>query len=300
MTPPSVEDGLRRIAVRTIRGPLDATCEDDLVAEAPLEIRIEAKGAHGAAERRSIVVLRTPGSDLELAAGLLLAEGVVESPDAIEWIEADERSAAGDVVSVGLRPDGACLPEARATFISASCGACGKATLAALQSRRRHALRAGWPRVMPATIQGLPEALRGAQSAFERTGGVHAAGLFDLDGRLRSLREDVGRHNALDKLFGRAFLDGEIPLSDRIVLVSGRTGFELVQKAAMAGVPILASVGAPSSLAVEIARGCGMTLLGFVRDARFNVYSDFGRIGTPDHSVDTTSGCASEGKGVLR
>ncbi len=150
MTRSSAEDGVRRMGVRTIRGMHASTVEDDLVLERPLEIRIEAKAADGSIERRSIVTLRTPGSDLELAAGLLFAEGVVESPAAIEWIEAedaDESSdGAGDVVSVGVRSDPACLPEARAAFISASCGACGKATLAALQSRRRHPIRAGSPR----------------------------------------------------------------------------------------------------------------------------------------------------------
>lgn len=280
MKPSSADDGLRRFGVRTIRGLQDSLGQDELVVERPLEIRLEAKGADGSTERRSIVALRTPGSDLELAAGLLFAEGVIESHDAIEWIEAEE-STEGDVVSVGLRGDPTCLPEARAAFISASCGACGKATLATLHSRRRHPIAAGSVRVTPATIHRLPEALRGAQSAFERSGGVHAAGLFAPDGTLLSLREDVGRHNALDKLLGRTLLDGEIPLSDRIVLVSGRSGFELVQKAVMAGVPILASVGAPTSLAVEIARGCGMTLLGFVRDGRFNIYADFGRIEMP-------------------
>lgn len=296
MTRSSAEDGLRRMGVRTIRGLHDSTVEDDLVVERPLEIRIEAKRADGSIERRSIVALRTPGSDLELAAGLLFAEGVVDSPESIEWIEAGDAddSSDGDVVSVGVRSDPACLPEARTTFISASCGACGKATLAALGSRRRHPLRAATPRIAPSTIHGLPETLRRAQSAFDRSGGVHAAGLFALDGTLLALREDVGRHNALDKLLGRAFLDGEIPLADRIVLVSGRTGFELVQKAAMAAVPVLASVGAPTSLAAEIAQGCGMTLLGFVRDRRFNVYSDFGRIEPPRGATSDCTRAADE------
>ena len=280
MTPSADEHGLRRVGVRTVRGLDGPVGEDELVVERPLEVRLEARNADGSIERRSIVTLRTPGCDLELAAGLLFAEGVVDSPESIDWIEADE-SSEGDVVSVGLRGDSSRLPEARAAFISASCGACGKATLAALQSRRRHPIRSGSTRVAPSTIHRLPALLRTAQSAFERSGGVHAAGLFSTDGTLLDLREDVGRHNALDKLLGRAFLDHAMPLADRIVFVSGRTGFELVQKAAMAGVPILASVGAPTSLAVEIAHGCGMTLLGFVRDERFNVYADFGRIALP-------------------
>lgn len=277
MSPGSADDALRRFAVRRLRDDRDEIAEDELVAEAPLEIRVEIAATDGSLERRSIIALRTPGQDDELAAGLLFAEGVLHTRDEIDWIEREE-DVEGDVVSVRLRTDPERLPQARAAFISASCGACGKSTLAALQSRRRHPIRAGSPRISGEIIHRLPESLRSAQSAFERCGGVHAAGLFDLGGSLRSLREDVGRHNALDKLFGRALLDAAVPLQDRIVLVSGRCGFELVQKAAMAGVPILASVGAPSSLAVEIARGCGMTLLGFVRDGRFNVYSDFGRI----------------------
>lgn len=265
----------RRFGVKAYRGGEEATAGDELAVESPLEVRIEVESG-GEVSRRSIVALRTPGSDVELAAGLLFTEGVVVSPDELAWIEQDGDS----VVSVRLRADPARLPEARTTFISSSCGACGKASIAALQARIRHAARASTPRVPPETIHRLPDSLRRAQPTFARTGGLHAAGLFDEHGELLSLREDVGRHNALDKLIGAEFLAGRIPLAGRIVLVSGRTGFEIAQKAAMAGVPVLASVGAPSSLAVEIARGCGLTLLGFVRDGRFNAYSDFGRIAT--------------------
>lgn len=266
----------RRFGVKTYRDGEETVAGDELAVESPLEIRIEVE-ADGAVERRSIVALRTPGSDVELAAGLLFTEGVVESPDEVKWIEPE----ADAVVSVRLRADPSRLPEARTTFISSSCGACGKASVASLQARIRHRLRAATPSVAPETIHRLPESLRRAQPTFARTGGLHAAGLFDRRGGLLALREDVGRHNALDKLIGAEFLAGRIPLADRIVLVSGRTGFEIAQKAAMAGVPVLASVGAPSSLAVEIARGCGLTLLGFVRDGRFNAYADFGRIAAP-------------------
>jgi FdhD protein len=147
----------------------------------------------------------------------------------------------------------------------------------------RHPILPGAPRLAPEVIHGLPQALRAGQSAFARTGGIHASGLFDANGRLVTLREDVGRHNALDKLIGSELLAGRIPLSSGIILVSGRVSFELVQKAAIAGVSVLGAVGAPSSLAVDLARECGMALLGFVRDARFNVvYSDFGRIDPAD------------------
>jgi FdhD protein len=266
----------RRFAVKAYRAGSEAQASDELAVESALEIRVEAEAA-GRVERRSIVALRTPGSDVELAAGLLFTEGVVETPDEIEWIEQEGEA----IVSVRVHVAAERMPEARTTFISSSCGACGKATIAALQARIRHPVRASVPSVAPETIHRLPESLRRAQPTFARTGGLHAAGLFDGRGELLALREDIGRHNALDKIIGAEFLAGRIPLADRIVLVSGRTGFEIAQKAAMAGVPVLASVGAPSSLAVEIARGCGLTLLGFVRDGRFNAYADFGRIASP-------------------
>lgn len=272
------EEGVahRRFTVKAYRGESETHAGDELAVESPLEIRVEVE-ADGRVERRSIVALRTPGSDVELAAGLLFTEGVVETPDEIAWIEPESDA----IVSVRLRGDAERLPEARTTFISSSCGACGKATIATLQARIRHPLRAAMPSVAPETIHRLPESLRQAQPTFARTGGLHAAGLFDGRGELLALREDIGRHNAVDKLIGAEFLAGRIPLAARIVLVSGRTGFEIVQKAAMAGVPVLASVGAPSSLAVEIARGCGLTLLGFVRDGRFNAYADVGRVASP-------------------
>jgi FdhD protein len=264
----------RQIGVRIHRDGGAADASDELAVESPLEIRVECAAGDGRLERRSIVALRTPGADVELAAGLLVTEGVVLAPDEIEWIEEESDG----IVSVRLRSDPGLLPEARTTFISSSCGACGKATIAALKVRQRHPLRAGRPKLAAETVHRLPESLRQAQRTFARTGGLHAAGLFDAHGELLVLREDVGRHNALDKLIGAEFLAGRIPLEDRIVLVSGRTGFEIAQKAAMAGVPILASVGAPSSLAVEVSIAFGMTLLGFVRDGRFNAYCDLGRL----------------------
>jgi FdhD protein len=293
MTRAPGDSSLRGFGVRRIADGREEAVEDLLAVESPLEIRVEAPASDGSIERRSIVALRTPGHDEELAAGLLFAEGVLHSREEIDWIER-EHDSGGDVVVARLRSDASRLPEDRVTFISASCGACGKSTLATLQSRRRHPIPAGSPELEAAVVHRLPDALRAAQSAFDRSGGVHAAGLFDLDGTLRSLREDIGRHNALDKLVGRALLDGEIPLANRLVLVSGRAGFELVQKAAMAAVPVLASVGAPSSLAVEIARGCGMTLLGFVREHRFNIYADCGRMARPSRSIEGSRERATE------
>jgi len=278
----SPDESLHRdVAIARVRGESASGDVDALAVEAPLEIRVEAPDDAGGRRHRSIVVLRTPGHDLELAAGLLFAEGVIHDRAELDWIEPGDEAS---TISVGLHGDAGRLPEERTTFISSGCGACGKAMLADLAVRRRHRIDAGRPRLTPSIIHRLPETLREHQAAFTRTGGLHAAGLFDEHGAFLSVREDVGRHNALDKLIGRELLDGRLPLEGRVILVSGRAGFELVQKAAMAGVPVLASVGAPSSLAVEIATGCGMTLLGFVRDDRFNIYADVRRIERSDHS----------------
>lgn len=273
------DEGITRRPVRTARETCIEPGADDLAVEAPLEVRVEAPLEDGSVERRSVLLLRTPGDDLALAAGLLVAEGVLAHPEELASLEPVE-DAAGSVVLARLartsRPSLGGLD--RTSFVSSSCGACGKTSIAAVEVRRRHATTPRMPRLAPEVVHGLPEAMRGAQSDFARTGGVHAAGLFDAEGRLLSLREDVGRHNALDKVVGREFLAGRLPLRDRLVLVSGRAGFDLVQKAAMAGVPVLAAVGAPSSLAVDLARACGITLLGFVRSRRFNAYADLGRL----------------------
>ena len=257
-----------------------STCElssDELSVEEPLEIRLAAHTA-SAGPTSVAVTMRTPGEDADLAAGFLFTEGIIAGAADIEGIRLTGASA----VEVKLRPSVA--PDAtrldRHSFVSSSCGACGKRSIDAIRVASRHPNIPGVPRLSPELIHSLPRALRTGQSAFARTGGIHASGLFDADGCLLALREDVGRHNALDKLIGSELLAGRIPLSFGIILVSGRMSFELVQKAAIAGIPVLGAVGAPSSLAVDLARESGMTLLGFVRDERFNVYSDSGRIDT--------------------
>jgi FdhD protein len=224
------------------------------------------------------VTMRTPGDDVELAAGFLFTEGIVAGQEDLDNVQRTGPNAVRATLRRGVVLDLAKLD--RHSFVSSSCGACGKRSVEAVRVAGRHTIAPGEPRLAPAVIHGLPRALCAGQSGFARTGGIHASGLFDANGRLLALREDVGRHNALDKLIGSELLAGRVPLAGGIVLVSGRVSFELVQKSAIAGVPVLGAVGAPSSLAVDLARALGITLLGFVRDARFNVYSDCGRLGS--------------------
>jgi FdhD protein len=267
------------VEMERVTGSLSAASSDELSVEEPLEIRLAAHTAD-AAPTSVAVTMRTPGDDVDLAAGFLVTEGIIAGAEDIERIRRVGRNAVEARLRPDVTPDAARLD--RHSFVSSSCGACGKRSIAAVRVASRHFLVPGEPRLTSDVIHGLPQALRAGQSAFARTGGIHASGLFDPYGSLLKLREDVGRHNALDKLIGSELLAGLMPLADTIVLVSGRVSFELVQKAAIAGVPVLGAVGAPSSLAVDLARESGMTLLGFVRDGRFNVYSDFGRIDSAD------------------
>lgn len=257
-----------------------ASRRDDLATEEPLEIRVAADGVPPV---QVAVTMRTPGSDFELAAGFLFSEGVVERGADIVSIAYCLDAADGpqqyNVVQTRLAASAAFDPGAlgRNFYTTSSCGVCGKASIEAAMSPIR-ALEEDVLRVPAPVIAALPDALRVAQPLFDRTGGLHAAGLFGADGTLLRLREDVGRHNAMDKLVGSALLAGEIPLGAAVVMVSGRVSFELVQKAARAGVPVLAGVSAPSSLAVELAETTGLTLVGFVRASRFNIYSHGRRV----------------------
>jgi FdhD protein len=215
--------------------------------------------------------MRTPGNDAELAVGFLFTEGIIKSPGQIAEVLVTDRN----VASVSLvNQEGVDLERLeRHFYMSSSCGVCGKASIEALEAAEFPMLDREQPRIDRSMVHRLPETLRARQAVFDRTGGLHAAALFDIDGNLLDVREDVGRHNALDKLIGAAFLNGLVPLNRHILLVSGRASFELVQKAVMAGIGAMAAVGAPSSLAVELALRYGMTLAGFVRNGRFNVYS---------------------------
>jgi FdhD protein len=247
-----------------------ATQADDLLAvEEPLEIRL--------GERSLSITMRTPGNDFELAAGFLHSEGMIRH---IAQIRSMGRPSDGDANIAVVELEGEAQPhvQARRNFMMTSaCGVCGKASLRDLEVNACPILPHDNIRLSPGVIYGLPEVLRRAQSVFESTGGLHAAALFNLQGELESLREDVGRHNAVDKLVGAALLERR-PMSGSILLVSGRASFELVQKASMAGIPVMAAVGAPSSLAVATAERSHMTLIGFLRNGRFNVYSGGHRI----------------------
>jgi FdhD protein len=266
------------VDVCRIRGGERSMQGDTLAVEEPLEIRLGCDGDGKRHHRPVSVTMRTPGHDAELAVGFLFTEGILSSAEQVRSVRSCK--ADGHVIRVDLEP-GVAVDLARLErhfYTSSSCGVCGKTALEAVRTVSRHRPRPGWPIIEAAVIHRLPEALRAAQSVFDRTGGLHAAALFDPAGNLLCLREDVGRHNALDKLIGAQFLAGRTALPDCVLLVSGRASFELVQKAAVAGIPILAAVGAPSSLAVELAREHGLTVLGFVRQERFNIYTGPDRI----------------------
>ena len=237
--------------------------QDSLAAEEPLEIRVDGTPL--------TVMMRTPGNDFELAAGFLLTEGIIESRDQLSI--APDSAAKSNVVDVQLKNTHFTAENLQRNFLAASsCGICGKASIEAIRRRGLRAPDCDF-RVPPEVLCRLPETLRVDQQIFARTGGLHAGALFNAQGNLIALREDVGRHNAVDKLAGWALLEDRLPLSSFIMLVSGRGGFEIVQKALAAGVPVVASVSAPSSLAVKLARELGLTLVGFLRGQRFVVYS---------------------------
>jgi FdhD protein len=245
------------------------TSEQDLLAvEEPLEIRL--------GERNVAITMRTPGNDKELALGFLFTEGVLRDRSQVSEIAIGDRNR----VTVTLRDESGVDFERleRNFYVSSSCGVCGKASIQAVEAIGCPILARNTARIDAGIIHALPEKLRARQMVFDRTGGLHAAALFDTAGQLIDVREDVGRHNALDKLIGAAFLKGAVPLENQVLMVSGRISFELVQKALMASIPMMAAVGAPSSLAVELALRYGMTLIGFVRDRRFNIYSGEARV----------------------
>lgn len=270
---------IRRFSVKRIQNAEGERIVDTVAAEEPLEIRVRYWVKNAPVSDSLAVTMRTPGNDRELAAGFLLSEGIVR-----------ERRHIQDLHPLGTEPANEIVAElsqeveletwrlARSTFVNSSCGVCGKRSREALA----HEIPNNEPNqsfgIDPLLIQALPALLREHQQGFAQTGGLHAAALVNSSGHVENVFEDIGRHNALDKLLGWALLNNRIPLSQCVLFLSSRSSFELIQKAAMAGAPVLATVGGPSSLAIEAARDYGITLLGFVRDARFNIYSGDWRI----------------------
>jgi FdhD protein len=245
--------------------------EDLLAVEVPLEIRILSGSENNRQEKNISVTMCTPGNDIELATGFLFTEGIItHKEDIINCFTHGD-----NIVVVELHPGISFDPQKleRHFYTSSSCGVCGKSSIDSVKTIIKNKPTHDIIKIIAPVIIKLPEALRKQQDIFKHTGGLHASALFDLNGRLLLTREDVGRHNALDKLIGAALASGEIPLDHHILLLSGRASFELIQKAAMAGIKIVCAVGAPSSLAVEMAKECEMTLIGFLRDGRFNIYA---------------------------
>ncbi|AYJ50192.1 formate dehydrogenase accessory sulfurtransferase FdhD [Rhodococcus sp. P1Y] len=266
----------RRPVIR-IRGPYESSRPDTLVVEEPLEIRVNGSAL--------AVTMRTPGHDIELAHGFLLTEGVISGRDDIavarycDGVDDDGQNTY-NVLDIVLSP-GVPPPDPgveRNFYTTSSCGVCGKGSLDAVRLKTRHSPAGDETEVKSSVLKTLPDTLRASQKAFDSTGGLHAAALFDTDGTMLVSREDVGRHNAVDKVIGWATGENRIPIGGTVLMVSGRASFELAQKAVMAGIPILAAVSAPSSLAVDLAEESGVTVVGFLRGENMNLYSHTRRV----------------------
>jgi FdhD protein len=286
-----------RIDVERV-GLTGRSATSDLVAvEEPLEIRVSREGELPVTVA---VTMRTPGDDGDLAIGYLFTEGIIRRREEVAGVYPCRGGAIRVELAAGIGADLSRLE--RHSFTSSSCGACGKTSTAALRATPAWPLPDRDSMIGAEFVHALPGLLREAQVLFAATGGLHASALYDLDARLIVLREDVGRHNALDKVVGAELVAGRLPADERILIVSGRVSFELVQKALMAGIPVVAAIGAPSSLAVEIARESGMMLIGFVRADRFNVYSGVHRLSDchPEERSDEGSSFSSERTGSAR
>ncbi len=264
--PPSEPAKVRRVGQNA-----EEEINDLIAVEEPLEILVES----GELPAKVIsITMRTPGHDEELAAGFLFSEGIIRNPNELSAVRID-----GDnriIVQLSSTPSLGSLD--RNFYTTSSCGVCGKTSIDAVRTKSVYANLPDHLRVSPETLLSLPTTLRASQKVFDETGSIHASGLFDESGKLLLVREDVGRHNALDKIIGASLFAKKLPLSNNILLLSGRISFELVQKATMAGIPVVSAIGAPSTLAVELARETGMTLVGFLRDKRYTVYCGEHRI----------------------
>ncbi|RAJ79266.1 FdhD protein [Chitinophaga dinghuensis] len=272
MTKPVIHTRIKKVLDS---GVMDT--DDILATEEPLEVKLIFGPSHNRRQQNITVTMRTPGNDEDLAAGFLFSEGIISSYDAISQLKAVE-SRDGSAMTVSLKEN--VIPHLsnnnRNFAATASCGVCGKSDLADIHTGV--SVTNGNAHISSATILQLPQTLRVQQSLFESTGGIHAAALFDLQGKLLLLQEDIGRHNAVDKIIGAALREGMFPLDQHLLLLSGRAGFELIQKAAMAGISIIAAVGAPSSMAVQMATAWNITLIGFLREGKFNIYSGAQRV----------------------
>jgi FdhD protein len=267
------------INITKVNGQIAETAVDMVATEEPLEIRLNYNTASGRTTKSISVTMRTPGNDEELATGFLYTEGIIQSAGEVMEIKKTGKKSE-HVIYVALQdsivPDVSKLE--RNFYTTSSCGVCGKSSIEAVRMACNILDTKDQIKLTPALLYSLPDILRKHQDVFEDTGGIHACAMFDLSGKLLIVREDAGRHNALDKLIGAALNTSLIPLNNHILLLSGRASFELIQKAAMAGIKIIASVGAPSSLAVQMADEWGMTLIGFLRANRFNIYTGAQRI----------------------
>jgi FdhD protein len=293
MEPPRSDEAVRSASITRYEDGNAAPREDWVTVEEPLEIRVGAE--------TMAVTMRTPGHDHDLAAGWLVSEGIVSRPEELVRIEhcRETRSPEEDgnvVIARTTAPAAGALDRARRLVLtSSSCGLCGKGSIESIRGR--------FPAVSspagttPEILLALPGTLRRAQTAFGRTGGLHAAGVFSLQGELLAAREDVGRHNAVDKVVGSLFRQGRLPLSEAILCVSGRTSFEIVQKALSAGIPIVAAVSAPSTLAIELARESGIALVGFLRESGFNLYSGESRVSRENPADRAASSSAPGSRG---
>ncbi len=271
-----------RVRVGRMRDGRFVTRGDSVAVEEPLEVRLEVPGPDGVREHPVSVTMRTPGDDFELAAGFLFTEGVVIDPAAMVDVRycRDVEVQEYNVVTASVRDPSAFDASSltRNFYVTSSCGVCGKASLDAVEVMGCRPVAEGTLTIDESDVRALPDQLRSAQKVFDRTGGIHAAGLFDADGRIKLVREDVGRHNAVDKVIGVQLLTRALPASALGLVVSGRSSFEILQKAAMAGIPIVVAVGAPSSLAVSFARRFNMTLVGFAHSEGYNIYTGGERI----------------------
>ena len=275
------ESAIKSVGIKKLNGYITSEMNDFIAVEEPLEIRLILQEENRQIKKSLSVTMRTPGSDPELAVGFLFTEGIIRQRNDVRSINAKD-----NVAEVELDAD--VRPELQKTernfYTTSSCGVCGKSSLDAIKIINSEKNDGDLFQVSSSLIFSLPDLLKEVQGAFRKTGGLHASALFDSNGKIMLVREDVGRHNALDKLIGNVFLENNLPLTNHLLLLSGRASFELIQKAAMAGIRFVAAVGSPSSLAVELAKEFEMTLIGFLRDKSFNIYNGHERI-VPEMSL---------------